>query len=73
MASCFQCGKSLTHDEIAIYRKLVSRSAYRFMCKSCLAAYFGVSSAKIDLKIEQCKRQGCLLFVQDEKESVIPD
>ncbi len=35
------------------------------MCKTCLAAYFEVSEEKIDQKIAQFKRQGCLLFAHD--------
>ena len=49
-----------------MYRKLVDRMAEKFLCKSCLAAYFEVSEEKIDKKIEQFKRIGCLLFVQGE-------
>lgn len=66
MSQCFKCGRRLTGDEIAVYRKLVDRMAGEFMCKSCLAAYFEVSEQKIDQKIEQFKRNGCLLFVQSE-------
>ena len=66
MARCFQCERQLTGDEIAVYRKLVDRMAEKFLCKTCLAAYFEVSEEKIDKKIEQLKRIGCLLFVQSE-------
>ena len=66
MAQCFECGRRLTGDEIAVYRKLVDRMAERFLCKTCLAKYFEVSEDKIDNKIEQFKRIGCLLFVQSE-------
>ena len=66
MARCFECGRKLTGDEIAVYRKLVDRMAEKFMCKSCLASYFEVTEDKIDKKIEQFKRIGCLLFVQSE-------
>ena len=66
MTQCFQCGRQLIADEIAVYRKMVNRSADRFLCKTCLAAYFGVYEDKIDKKIEQFKRIGCLLFVQSE-------
>ena len=66
MTQCFQCGRQLIADEIAVYRKMVNRSANRFLCKTCLAAYFGVEEDKIDKKIEQFKRIGCLLFVQSE-------
>ena len=68
MAACLQCGRALTADEIAVYRKLVNRQAEKFMCKTCLAAYFEVSEEKIDQKIEQFKRYGCMLFVQDKTE-----
>ena len=66
MGQCFQCDRQLTADEIAVYRKLVNRMADQFLCKACLAAYFDVSEDKIDKKIEQFKRIGCLLFVQGE-------
>ena len=35
------------------------------MCKTCLASYFNVPEEKIDQKIIQFKRQGCLLFAHD--------
>ena len=66
MVQCFQCGRQLTVDEIAVYRKMVNREADKFLCKTCLAAYFEVGEDKIDKKIEQFKRIGCLLFVQSE-------
>lgn len=58
-----KCGRPLTCDEVAVHRKLVSRQAKQFMCKTCLAAYFDVDESLIDRKIDQFKRQGCLLFV----------
>lgn len=67
MARCFQCERKLTGDEISVYRKLVNREAVSFLCKSCLADYFGVSEAKIDEKIRQFKRNGCLLFNLDNE------
>lgn len=66
MAQCFQCNRPLTADEIAVYRKMVNRTAERFLCKTCLAAYFEVTEDKIDRKIEQFKRIGCLLFEQGQ-------
>lgn len=62
MAKCFKCGRSLVSDEIAVYRKMVDRGASRYLCKTCLAAWFDVPEEKIDKKIEQFRRQGCLLF-----------
>lgn len=66
MVQCNHCGRQLTGDEIAVYRKLVDRMAEKFLCKTCLAAYFEVSEDKIDKKIEQFKLIGCLLFVKGE-------
>jgi len=62
MATCMNCDRPLTADEVAVHRKLVSRESSKFMCKTCLAAYFNVPEEKIDQKIIQFKRQGCLLF-----------
>ena len=66
MAQCFQCGVQMTADEIAVYRKMVNREADKFLYKTCLARYFDVPVEKIDQKIQQFKRIGCLLFVQGE-------
>ena len=49
MASCMQCGKELTHNEIGAHRKFINRGA--------------VTPERIDEKIELFKRQGCTLFV----------
>ncbi|MBQ7016037.1 MAG: hypothetical protein IJN10_03660 [Firmicutes bacterium] len=59
------CGRPLTADEVAVHRKLVSRESSKFMCKTCLASYFNVPEEKIDQKIIQFKRQGCLLFAHE--------
>ncbi len=73
MTNCKQCGRPLTADEVAVHRKLISREAAQYMCKTCLAAYFDVSEEKIDQKIAQFKRQGCLLFAHDlDNESDTP-
>ena len=67
MARCCQCERPLTGDEISVYRKLVSREAASFLCKTCLADYFEVSEEKINEKIRQFKRIGCLLFSQEQE------
>lgn len=67
MARCQQCERPLTGDEISVYRKLVNREAVSFLCKTCLADYFGVTEAKIDEKIRQFKSNGCLLFNLDSE------
>ncbi len=65
MTFCYRCGRPLTTDEIGLNRKMIDRSAQRFLCKSCFAAYFGVSEEKVDQKIRQFKAQGCTLFTPD--------
>ena len=62
MALCKDCQRSLTSDEIALYRKLVKRDATSFLCLHCLAGYFQVSETILEKKIEQFRRNGCLLF-----------
>ena len=66
--TCRDCRRALTSDEIAVYRKLVRRDADTFLCKTCLAAYFSVPEKTIDRKIEQFRRQGCLLFAPAKAE-----
>lgn len=59
---CMTCERELTADEIAIYKRLISRGAEQFACKSCLAKKLGVEEADIDRKIDFFRRHGCTLF-----------
>jgi len=59
---CIKCGKKLTSDEVAIYKRLISRAAETFACKECLAAYLKVTVEDIDRKIDFFRRHGCTLF-----------
>lgn len=59
---CRQCGKALTQDEIGLHRKLFNRAADTFLCISCSADYFGVSTGLLEQKIRQFKEMGCTLF-----------
>jgi hypothetical protein len=63
MAECVRCGRTLTGDEIGIYRKLINRAAKEFFCKDCLARHFNCDVKLIDQKIAQFRAQGCTLFV----------
>ena len=40
---CMCCGKKLSHDEIALHRKLYNRAATGFLCISCSSQYLQVS------------------------------
>ncbi|MCM1118558.1 MAG: hypothetical protein NC543_04280 [bacterium] len=59
---CRQCGRALTRDEIGLHRKLFNRAADSFLCISCSADYFGVSTELLERKIRQFKEMGCTLF-----------
>ena len=61
--SCKQCGAKLRQDDIAIYKKMVLRTADEFLCVDCLAKYFGVSREAIEAKIRYFRESGtCALF-----------
>ncbi len=65
---CTRCGTSLSHDEIALTKKLVNRGTTRYYCLSCLAAAFEVSEQDLQNKIRFFKRIGCTLFHPDSYE-----
>ena len=59
---CRSCGRELTPDEIAIYKRMINRGATDFLCITCLAAEFRVSEELIREKIRHFKKRGCTLF-----------
>lgn len=62
MDKCMKCERVLSHDEKALYRKIISRQAESFLCLSCLADYYRVSEAALQEKIDFFKEIGCTLF-----------
>ena len=62
MSTCIGCGRTLTADEIALTKKLVSRGAQSFLCLTCLSEKFGVSQQLLKEKIDQFRKMGCTLF-----------
>ncbi len=60
--TCTECGGKLTHDDIAMTRKLINRGAKQFMCLSCLAAFYKVPVSRLEEKMEEFKKSGCTLF-----------
>lgn len=61
--TCKKCGAALGQDDIAIYKKMVLRTADEFLCIDCLAEYFGVSRKAIEDKIRYFRESGtCALF-----------
>ena len=62
MAECMKCRRTLTGDEVGIYKRLVNRGAREFLCKTCLSAHFGCTESQIEEKIEHFRAMGCTLF-----------
>ncbi len=61
--TCKKCGAPLGQDDIAIYKKMVLRTADEFLCIDCLAEYFGVSREAIEAKVRYFRESGtCALF-----------
>ena len=59
---CGKCGRELTHDETALYRKLINRGAESFLCIDCLSLQTGWPVTLLQKAITDYKRQGCSLF-----------
>lgn len=59
---CKECGRPLTHDEVAVTKKLINRGATEFMCVDCLARYFEVKPQDVEERIHHFKEMGCTLF-----------
>ena len=60
--NCMECGRELTADEIAIYKRMVNRGAENFLCVSCLARHYKIPEELIYEKIEHFRAMGCALF-----------
>lgn len=63
---CIKCGTDLLSDDIGATKKLINRGTTEFMCISCLAEKFGVTTERLHEKIEYWRESGCLLFVQNK-------
>ena len=60
---CRTCGKTpLSKNEIGLNKKLIHRELKDFFCFECLANYFEIPLEDLKEKIEEFKRQGCVLF-----------
>ena len=62
MSNCTKCNKVLINDEVAIYKRLVSRGATEFLCIDCLSEYFKCDKSLILDRIISLKAMGCTLF-----------
>ena len=59
---CKKCGKVLSSDEIALYRRLIYRDAEEYLCIECLAEEMRVLVPALEEKIAYFKEIGCTLF-----------
>ena len=64
-----KCARELSGDEVGLHRKMINRSATKFMCLSCLAEYFECEEALLLEKMEQFRDQGCMLFAPKKTDS----
>ena len=62
MGDCKNCGRKLTADEIALHKKLICRGAKEFLCLTCLSEFYDCKEQLLKEKIEQFRKDGCLLF-----------
>lgn len=61
--TCRECGAVLSGDDIAIYLKLVSRSAKDYLCIDCLGKMLKCGRKPIEDRIRYYRESGnCVLF-----------
>ncbi len=64
---CLRCGAPLTGDEIALYKKMISRAAEAYLCLDCLAGECSATREKLEALIAFYHRTGiCTLFAKYE-------
>ena len=62
---CTHCAAFLTSNEIALYKKLISRDAENFLCLDCFASELSTTREKLEDLIERLYQMGtCSLFVR---------
>ena len=59
---CKNCGRPLEKDWIALHKKLLDADAKEYLCITCLADAFSCEIEGLEIKIEEFKEQGCVLF-----------
>ncbi len=63
--TCARCGKQLSYNEIGLNKKF-NANAKQPLCIDCLGEKLGVEKRRLEEKIEEFLRAGCLLFVKAE-------
>ncbi len=60
---CCECGKALIKDEAALCKKLLGTDTDEFYCIDCFAEYLECDKVDLEIKIQEFKEQGCILFL----------
>ncbi len=60
---CYECGKTLKKDEVALSKKLIDVDTEELYCIPCMAEYIGCTEEDLIIKIREFKEQGCTLFL----------
>ena len=62
---CRKCGTELEKDDIAVYKRLINRSANisDCLCRKCLADLLEAPVSAVEEKIAHFKAAGCTLFM----------
>ena len=58
--NCARCSRPLVYDECGLNRKY--HAGTDMLCISCLADALGVTEARLQEKIEEFRKAGCLYF-----------
>ena len=59
---CAKCNRTLSHDEIGLYKRLFNRGAEKFWCIHCISECLEVPIPRLERKIEEFRAAGCTLF-----------
>ena len=62
--NCARCAKQLSYNELGLNKKYNANGDK--LCIRCLAEKLDVTEKRLEEKIEEFLRTGCLLFVKNE-------
>lgn len=64
MDKCVECSMKIENkDCIALNKKLLGReSRTKFLCMECLSEYLDCTIEDLQIKVEEFKEDGCVLF-----------
>ena len=66
--NCTRCSRPLTYDECGLNRKF--NAGRDMLCIGCLAQALGVTQERLQEKIEELKKAGCLYFTRREEREI---